>query len=141
MSRIQGSSQATPHARSGVLAHPADGALNAISNGVVRLFKESLGRGPTKARAEFAGPDTLVVVLENTLTVVERNLATWGEHGRLREARLFVQGALEDAARQIVEQALGRRTLAFVTGIDTRNDVATVLFTLSPLTEGGGGAA
>jgi len=84
-----------------------------ISNAMVRLYKEAFGRGPTKARAQFAGPDVLIVILESSLTVAERNLVAMGEHQRLREARLFFQYALEDQFRGIVEQALGRRTLVF----------------------------
>lgn len=103
-----------------------------ISNAMVRLYKEAFGRGPTKARAQFAGQDTLVVTLESSLTVAERNLVAMGEHQRLREARLFFQYALEDQFRAIVEQALGRRTVAFVSGIDTQRDVAMEVFTLEP---------
>lgn len=107
-----------------------------ISNAMVRLYKDAFGRGPTKARAQFAGPDTLVVMLESSLTVAERNLVAMGEHQRLREARLFFQYALEDQFRAIVEQALGRRTLAFVSGIDTSRDVAVEVFTLEPAADG-----
>jgi uncharacterized protein YbcI len=103
-----------------------------ISNAMVALYKEAFGRGPTKARAQFAGPDTLVVLLESSLTVAERNLVAMGEHQRLRQARLFFQYALEDQFRAIVEQALGRRTVAFVSGIDTHRDVAMEVFTLEP---------
>ena len=103
-----------------------------ISNAMVRLYKEAFGRGPTKARAQFAGPDTLIVILESSLTVAERNLVAMGEHQRLREARLFFQYALEDQFRGIVEQALGRRTVAFVSGIDAARDVAMEIFTLEP---------
>ncbi len=103
-----------------------------ISNAMVGLYKEAFGRGPTKARAQFAGQDTLVVILEASLTVAERNLVAMGEHQRLREARLFFQYALEDQFRGIVEHALGRRTVAFVSGIDTERDVAIEVFTLEP---------
>lgn len=103
-----------------------------ISNAMVGLYKEAFGRGPTKARAQFAGHDTLVVILEDSLTVAERNLVAMGEHQRLREARLFFQYALEDQFRAIVEQALGRRTVAFMSGIDTARDVAMEVFTLEP---------
>jgi uncharacterized protein YbcI len=106
-----------------------------ISNAMVRLYKEAFGRGPTKARAQFAGPDTLVVMLESSLTVAERNLVAMGEHQRLREARLFFQYALEDQFREIVEEALGRRTLAFISGIDTQRDVAVEVFTLQPMAD------
>jgi uncharacterized protein YbcI len=103
-----------------------------ISNALVRLYKDAFGRGPTKARAMFAGPDTLVVILENSMTVAERNLAALGEHARLRDGRVFVQYALEDEFRGIVERALGRRSVAFVSGIDTQRDVSVEVFTLEP---------
>ena len=109
-----------------------------IANAMVRLYKEAFGRGPTKARAQFAGQDTLVVILESSLTVAERNLVAMGEHQRLREARLFFQYALEDQFRAIVEQALGRRTVAFISGIDTHRDVAMEVFTLEPVEDGEG---
>lgn len=39
-----------------------------ISREMVRLYKELFGRGPTKARTEFAGPDIVICSLENTFT-------------------------------------------------------------------------
>ena len=117
---------------SAATATPDRSPMLEISNAMVGLYKEAFGRGPTKARAQFAGQDTLVVILEASLTVAERNLVALGEHQRLREARLFFQYALEDQFRAIVEQALGRRTVAFVSGIDTERDVAIEVFTLEP---------
>jgi uncharacterized protein YbcI len=110
-----------------------------IWNAMVGLYKEAFGRGPTKARAQFAGADTLVVIPEASLTVAERNLVAMGEHQRLREARLFFTYAIEDQFRAIVEEALGRRTVAFVSGIDTSRDVAIEVFTLEPASEDGSG--
>ena len=106
-----------------------------IANAMVRLYKEAFGRGPTKARAQLAGPDLLVVILENSLTAAERNLVRLGEHERLRETRLFFQHALEHEFRAIVEDVLGRRTRAFISGLDTSRDVSVELFTLEPASE------
>jgi hypothetical protein len=53
-----------------------------ISREMVRLYKELFGRGPTKARTEFAGPDIVICSLENTFTPAERSLAEMGEHQR-----------------------------------------------------------
>lgn len=103
-----------------------------LSNAMVRLYKDAFGRGPTKARAAFAGPDTLIVVLEQSMTVAERNLVAMGEHERLREARMFFQHALEHEFRSLVERILGRRTVAFMSGMDTNHDVAVEVFTLEP---------
>lgn len=114
-------------------AHPDGHApLLALCNGMVGLYKEAFGRGPTKARAHFVGPDMLVVLLEHTLTVAERNLVAMGQHERLRELRLVAHYALEDSLRAIVERTLGRRTLAFMSGIDIRRDVCAELVTLEP---------
>jgi uncharacterized protein YbcI len=107
-----------------------------LSNAMVRLYKDVFGRGPTKARASFAGPDTLIIVLEESMTVAERNLAAMGEHQRLRDARLFFQYAVEEQFRTTVERILGRKTVAFVSGMDTRNDVAVEVFTLEPQPNG-----
>jgi uncharacterized protein YbcI len=114
-----------------VVAAPRSPMLE-IANAMVHIYKEAFGRGPTKARAQMAGPDTLVVILENSLTAAERNLARLGEHERLRESRLFLQHALEDEFRAPVEKLLGRRTRAVISGIDTRRDVAVEVFTLEP---------
>ena len=104
--------------------------LLAISNRMVRLYKEAFGRGPRRARTSFAGDSALVVVLERTLTVAERNLVGLGATQQLRETRLFTQSALEPEARLIVEELLGRRTTAFVTGVDPQRDVAMQFFLL-----------
>ena len=103
-----------------------------IANAVAAAYKDTLGCGPTKARVHFAPPAMLVVVLENTMTREERTLAALGEDERLRERRLVLTTALEDRLRSIVERALGRRTLVFLSGIDTRRDVAVEVFTLAP---------
>ncbi len=108
-----------------------NGPTREIADAIARAYKEVLGRGP-KATVHFASPATLVVVLENTMTIEERTLAALGEDERLRERRLVLTGALEDRFRSIVERVLGRRTLAFVGGIDTRRDVAVDIFTLEP---------
>lgn len=46
---------------------------------MVRIYKEQFGRGPTRARTEFAGPDIIVTTLEESLTPAERRLAEIGE--------------------------------------------------------------
>ena len=60
-------------------------SLAEISREMVRIYKEQFGRGPTRARTEWAGPDQLLVTLEETLTSAERRLAELGEHQRLRD--------------------------------------------------------
>lgn len=105
----------------------------AVSNAMVKLYKQQFGRGPTKARTHFAGPDVLIATLQDSMTPAERNLVAMGEHHRLRDTRMFFQYATENSFRDAVEQLTGREVWAFVSGIDTRHDVSSEVFYLKPL--------
>jgi len=98
-----------------------------VSNAMVRLYKELFGRGPTKAKTSYAGPDLLVSTLENSLTQAERKMAAVGDHQRLRDLRSYFQ-----CISEVVEQITGRKVRAFVSGTDTENDVSAELFYLEP---------
>jgi len=108
------------------------GLLSSISNEMVRIYKESFGRGPTKTRTAWAGPDSVLVTLEKTLTPAERRLRDLGEHQRLRELRMLFQYAEVTRFCEPVERITGRRVRSFVSGFDTVSDVATELFVLHP---------
>jgi uncharacterized protein YbcI len=103
-----------------------------VSNAMVRLYKELFGRGPTKARTSYAGPNLIVCSLEDSLTPAERNLRDMGEHQRLRDVRMFFQYASEDKFRETVEQITGRTVVGFISGNDVANDIAAELFYLEP---------
>lgn len=109
------------------------GVLSAISNEMVRIYKDQFGRGPTKTRTQWAGPDILLVTLEQTFTPAERRLRELGEHGRLRELRLLFQYAEVSAFCEPVERLTGRTVRAFVSGIDTAADLASEMFVLYPI--------
>jgi uncharacterized protein YbcI len=107
--------------------------LLAVSNEMVRIFKEQFGRGPTKVRSSWAGPDVITVLLEDTLTPAERNLAKMGEHERLRETRSFFQYASVREFCEPIERLTGRKVRAFISGIDTEaNGLCVETFVLHP---------
>ena len=110
-------------------------SLAEISREMVRIYKVQFGRGPTKARTAFAGPDLVVCTLEDSLTPVERRMADAGDHERLRDLRLYFQHVTEGQFREVIERALGRKVRAFVSGMDTTKDVAAELFYLEPETD------
>ena len=109
-----------------------ESVLSSISNEMVRLYKEQFGRGPTKTRTEWAGPDVLVVTLEQTFTPAERSLQRMGAHQRLRALRLLFQYAEVATFCEPVERLVGRKVRAFISGIDTQADMATELYVLHP---------
>ncbi len=100
------------------------GVLASVSNEMVRLHKEQFGRGPTRARSHFAGPNTLVSVLENTLLPAELALVEMGQQERVQESRLFFQTATRDKFIAAVEKIVGRKVVAFSSATDP--DAATV---------------
>jgi uncharacterized protein YbcI len=109
-------------------------ALAEISNEMVRLYKDYFGRGPTKVRTNWAGPDVLVAVLEDTLAPAERNLVKMGEHQRLRDTRMFFQYATVREFGEPVERLTGRKLKAFISGVDTEAEGLSVeLFVLHPV--------
>jgi uncharacterized protein YbcI len=101
-----------------------------ISREMVRLYKEQFGRGPTKARTEFAGPDIVISTLEDSFTPAERRMAEMGESQRLRDTRTFFQHATEAEFCAVIERLLKRKVRAFVSGIDTEKDVSAEVFYL-----------
>jgi uncharacterized protein YbcI len=107
--------------------------LMAISNEMVGLYKERFGRGPTKTRTHWVGPDVIAVLLEDTLTPVERSLAAMGEHQRLRDLRTFFQYATVPQFCEPIERLTGRKVRAFISGIDTEVEgISTEMFFLHP---------
>ena len=108
-------------------------ALMEISNAMVALYKRQFGRGPTSARTYWAGPDSVMFVLEDTLTPAERTLVKMGEHQRLRDTRMFFQYATVREFCQPVEDITGRKVRAFHSSIDTKVDgMAVETFVLYP---------
>jgi uncharacterized protein YbcI len=112
---------------------PRTSILADVSREMVRLYKEQFGRGPTKARTDWAGPDVLITVLEDTLTPAERNLTRLGEHQKVRDMRTFFQYATVPDFCAPIERLTGRRVRAFLSAIDTRVEgLAMETFILHP---------
>ena len=123
-------SHPTPDASGSTNEH---GMLSAISNEMVRIYKDQFGRGPTKTRTRWAGPDVLVVTLEKTLTPAEHSLCRLGEHARLRSMRQLFQYAELACFCEPIERLTGRKVRGFISGIDTVSDIATEMFILHPV--------
>jgi uncharacterized protein YbcI len=108
-------------------------ALAAISDEMVRLYKEQFGRGPNRVRTYWCGDDVLTTLLEETLTPAERSLVALGDHQRLRDTRIFFQYATVPDFCEPVERLTGRTVRAFISGIDTEVDGLSVeTFVLHP---------
>jgi uncharacterized protein YbcI len=114
---------------------PRATTLTQVTRAIVAVYKEQFGRGPRHAHSHFAGPDTLICLLEGSLTPVERTIASLGEHQRLRDIRQLFQQSAEQEMRGAVEEISGRRVVAFTSGMDTISDVASEVFVLESAEE------
>jgi len=104
--------------------------LAQITNGIVRLFSEYYGRGPTRAKSYLLDDVYVVTVLRDTLTTVERTLADTGHGDQVRSVRLTFQEALADTFKAVVEEALGRKVVAYHSQLLIDADMGFELFVL-----------
>jgi uncharacterized protein YbcI len=114
-----------------IAAQPG-GMLAAVSNAVVTLHKEQFGRGPTRARSNFAGDDTLVCVLEDVLLPAERVMVEMGDQQRVRESRAALQAATAQKFITAIEGIVRRDVTAFASAIDPDNGVVWEVFNFVP---------
>jgi uncharacterized protein YbcI len=111
---------------------------NSVSNVVVRLFAEYLGRGPTRART-VVSRDLISVVLEDTLTKAERNLIDSGQEEVVVEIRRALQKTMSSALVEAVESLCERRVIAFLSDHSADQDIAVESFVLESLPHDGDG--
>ena len=98
--------------------------------GIVRLFSEYYGRGPTRAKSYLLDDRYLVTILAETMTTVERTLADTGRAAMVRDVRLTFQEAMADSFKGVVEQILGRKVAAYHSQILVDPDVGFEFFLL-----------
>jgi uncharacterized protein YbcI len=108
----------------------------AVSDAMVRLHKEQFGRGPTRARSNFAGPDVLVCVLEDVLLPAELELVAMEEQQRVRETRMFMQVATSRQFTGAVQDIVGREVWAFASATDPDRNVVIENFVFAPAHNG-----
>jgi uncharacterized protein YbcI len=114
---------------------PARGeTLAQISTGLVQLHSRYYGKGPTKAKTHQVN-DTVVAILKGGFTRVERTLIDTGQIESVYQMRRSFQQAMEDEFRRVVEDATGRKVIAYMSSIHIDPDLAVELFVLEPLEE------
>jgi uncharacterized protein YbcI len=104
-------------------------ALVELSNAMVALHREYFGRGPGAAKS-FINDETVVCVLSDIYTAVERTLIGAGQAEHVRRTRSLHQEALEDKYKSSVEEIMGRPVEAFLSVVHVDPDVAIEVFLL-----------
>ncbi len=102
---------------------------------MISLHRRYYGKGPTKAKT-YAVNDTVICVLEGGFTTVERTLINENDVEAVLQIRRSFQRAMEHQFTGVVEQALGRKVIAYMSQIHADPDLAVELFVLEPKHEG-----
>ena len=103
--------------------------LAAIADGMVKLHKDTCGRGPKNARS-FESGNAVVVLLFGGLTRGEHTLLENGDLEAVDRQRRSLHAVMHDPARDLVERELGRRVTAMTMAADPANELETAVFVL-----------
>jgi uncharacterized protein YbcI len=103
--------------------------LESVSNLVVRVYADHVGRGPTKARA-YADRDIIVCVMEDTMTKAEKTLVAGGRGAAVKQVRDALQEEMRDDLIGGIESLTGRRVIAQIGAGTLEPDVTSDLFIL-----------
>jgi uncharacterized protein YbcI len=112
-------------------ASPKGARLAAISSGIVTLHKDYYGKGPTEAKT-YAFNDSIVCVLKGGFTSVETTLMADGKFSEVEHLRRSFQRTMKDRFTAVVEQALDRKVIVYMSQIHSDPDVALEFFLLDP---------
>jgi uncharacterized protein YbcI len=104
--------------------------LEEISRRIVQLYKESYGRGPTKARTYWQD-DVITVVVRGGFTPDERTLREAGRGEAVLEHRVQFHEAMRTRFKVEVEQLTGRGVIGVMSGVQVDEpEMAAQVFVL-----------
>ena len=98
-----------------------------ITKAIVRLLRQSTGRGPTSASTAITS-NLALVTLADCLTKAEKTLAGCGERDAARRVRAALHRGIRTEAVAVVEEITGRRVSAYLTAQEYDPDVAILAF-------------
>jgi uncharacterized protein YbcI len=105
--------------------------LTAVSDGIVALFKDFYGKGPTRAKTYYED-DLVVCLLRGGFTRVEETLRDAGRGHEVILQRMAFQDVMRDRFESVIEQATGRRVVGFMSGNQQDPDMLCEIFVLAP---------
>ena len=114
---------------------PQGEQLAAISNMVVAIYADHLGRGPTKART-YATDGVVTCLLEDTLTRAEQTLIQSGREAAVLEVRSSIQETMRGELVKAMEKLTELRVRAMISGTQLDPDISSQVFVLDAAGDG-----
>ena len=103
----------------------------AAGNAITRLHRDYYGRGATTTRVVYQR-NFLTIYLEDIYTIVERTLIDAGREEVVKNTRQDFQMAMREPFTAAVEEAMGRKVIAFMSQVHFDPDMAAEIFVLEP---------
>jgi Na+-translocating membrane potential-generating system (MpsC) len=105
--------------------------LALLGGEVAGVLRRAWGRGPSRVVARWAGPDILLLLMEDAHTDAERTLRTAGYEDEVVRERLRLHAIVEDELAACVERAVGRRVRTTLGATRLDPDLSAELFLLA----------
>jgi uncharacterized protein YbcI len=105
--------------------------LTAVSDGLVGLLKEFYGHGPTRVKSYYED-DLVVCVLRGGFSRVEQTLLDGGRGHAVIQQRMEFQEVMRDRFAGVIEEAIGRTVIGFMSGNQQHPDLMCEVFILGP---------
>ena len=107
------------------------GSAQRIAAGMTAIYKDHLGRGPTKVRTTLH-ENMVVTVLADSLTKAELTLIAQEKADAVRDVRRLMQDGMEGDMRRLIESELHREVVAFLSDHCPEPDYAVEVLLLAP---------
>jgi uncharacterized protein YbcI len=106
--------------------------LKTMCAAIARLHSECYGRGPRRCRGYWAGPDAVLVLLENGLTQAEHLLIEHGKGDDVIARRRAMEQILEPRLLELVAGATGRSVITMLDATELDPAVSAHVYLLEP---------
>jgi uncharacterized protein YbcI len=103
----------------------------AAGTAITRLHRDHYGRGASTTRVVYQR-NYLIVFLEDIYTPLERTLIDADRRVTVRDTRQEFQLAMREPFNAAVEEATGRKVVAFMSQVHFEPDMAAEIFVLEP---------
>jgi len=104
--------------------------MSEISTSIVKLLKEYYGKGPERVRTTWDG-DLVVVLMRGGFTRVEQTLLDAGRGHSVIQQRMDFQDVMRTKFNEVIEQNIGRKVVAFMSGSHQEPDLIAEVFVLA----------
>ena len=108
---------------------PSGATLSGISTGLVRVYRDRYGKGPSSAKTHVFG-DLVICLLGNIFTPAERTLIDAGRGETVERARSEATKATREDLEAVVERFMGRPVVAYLSQIHADPDLVAEVFVL-----------